>query len=102
MFSSVSPNLANSVLQVLQILVLQSVTNTFLYTFMFVSRGSQSVFDSILFSTAESSSLCDPEGISTGKTALVQAGDMRTISLELPELCHHPQLRQGEQLQARR
>ena len=49
----------------------------------------------ILFSTAESSSLRDPHGISTGKTSLCPAGDKGTIPLESPALCPHPQLLRG-------
>ena len=40
----------------------------------------------ILFSTAESSSLCDPHGISTGKTSLFPAGDLGTIPCEFAVL----------------
>ena len=56
----------------------------------------------ILFSTAESSSLRDPNGISTGKTSLCPAGDKGTIPLESPALCPHPQLRRGAPRCARR
>ena len=55
----------------------------------------------ILFSTAESSSLRDPHGISTGKTSLCQAGDKETIQLESPALCPHSQLLRGAQRRAR-
>ena len=49
----------------------------------------------ILFSTAESSSLRDPHGISTGKTSLCPAGDKGTIPLESPALCPHPHPARG-------
>ena len=49
----------------------------------------------IFFSTAESSSLRDPHGISTGKISLCLAGDKGTVPLESPALCPHPQHRRG-------
>ena len=45
----------------------------------FDSNSTQQFLTHILFSTAKSSSLCDPNGISTGKTSLFPAGDTGTI-----------------------
>ena len=62
----------------LQIRVSQGFANTS-FAVLRLFRKICKVFDSNSFSTAESSSLCDPQGIGTGKTSLCQAGDMGTI-----------------------
>ena len=61
----------------------------------FDSNSNQQFLTQLLLSTAESSSLRDPHGISTGKTSLFPAGDTGTIPFESPALWPHPQLSQG-------
>ena len=56
----------------------------------------------ILFSSAESSSLRDAHGISTGKTSLCPAGDTGTIPFGVARAMAHPQLWRGAPRRARR